>query len=164
MYLHRWLLLGAVAFAAFAPIQQANAVSVTGSATFLDTTPGNNLNFIGTFSNSGAFTIDTPTTLPDFLTITAVDTNYNFLSTATDTIKAIFTITAPNSGSGSATGTGIDTSLFFVLDAGNIHWNGPAIVDLGSAGVLTIALSDGSFFGILGGPLPSVAIDATFTL
>jgi hypothetical protein len=170
MHLHRWLLVGAVAFAAFAPIQQAQAVSVQGTASFSDIGPGgNNLYFTGVinpgvFSTGFNLSYGSPVTLADFLTITAVDTNYNFLSTATDTIKTTFSITQPSLGNGSVTGTGTDVSLLFVFDGGNIHWNGPAIVDLGGGLDLSIALSDGSFFGILGGPLPSVAINATFSL
>jgi hypothetical protein len=172
MHLQRWLLVGAVAFAAFAPIQQAQAVSVdvVGTATFSDNgSATNNLNFIGTFSNSGAFNINnlsygSPVTLSDFLTITAVDSNFNFLSSATDTIATTFNITKPASGTGTVNGTGTDVSLLFVFDAGNINWNGPALVDLGNGLELSIALSDGSFFSVLGGPLPSVVIDATFSL
>ena len=172
MRVHHWMLAGAIALAPLPLSQGARAATVTGTAAFFDLGPnGNGLNFIGTFNPSSAFNLNltsgTPVTLSDFLTITAVDTNYNLLSTATDTIKTTFNFTAPSAATGSVTGTGTDTSLFFVLDGGNIHWNGPANIAFANGLDLSITLSDASFFGALGGignAYPSVAIDATFSL
>ena len=172
MRVHHWIVAGAIALAPLPLSQGAQAATVTGTAAFFDLGPsGNGLNFIGTFNPSSAFNLNltygTPVTLNDFLTITAVDTNYNLLSTATDTIKTTFSFTAPSAANGAVTGTGTDTSLFFVFDGGNIHWNGPANVSFANGLDLSITLSDASFFGALGGlgsAYPSVAIDATFSL
>jgi len=171
MRLHQLLLFSAIAFVALAPAQKAHAATIAGTASFLDTGPsGNNLNFTGVFNPSNAFNFNLnyglPVTLTNFLTITATDTNFNLLSTATDTIKTTFNFTQPGSGSGSVFGSGEDTSLFFVFDNGNIHWNGPAVVNFGNLD-LTITLSDASFSSAFAGILtafPSVGIDATFSL
>jgi hypothetical protein len=170
MRLSQWWLLGAVALAPFVPTQHAHATTIVGTASFSDTGPsGNGLNFTGVFNPSNVLNLNltegSPLTLTNFLTITAVDSNWNFLSTATDTITTAFNFTSPP-GSGSVSGIGTDTSLFFVFDQGNIHWNAPATVNFDNGLALSIALSDASFFGVLGGilPYPSVGIDATFSL
>ena len=167
MRIRQWLLLSAVAFLFSFPIQNARAVIVSGTASFADTGPtGNGLNFLGTFNPTNAFSFNltnsSSVTLTNFLTITALDTNFDFLNTATDTISTTFNFLQPTSASGSVNGVGVDTSLLFVLDHGNIHWNGPATVDFGNGLDLTIALSDASFFSVLGNP--RVGIDATFSL
>jgi len=164
MRLHQWLLFGVLAMTPLAPTQGAYAATIAGTASFSDTGPGGNgLNFFGVFNPSNAFNLNltygSPVTLTNFLTIIAVDTNT--VGTATDTIKTNFSFTQPTVANGSVTGTGTDTSLFFVLDNGNIHWNGPAVVDFGNGLDLTIALSDGSFFGSV---LGSVGVNATFSL
>jgi hypothetical protein len=167
MRLHQWLLLGAIGFLPLVPLHQADAATVAGTALFQDTGPsGNGLMFSGTFNPSNAFNLNlsygTPVTMVDFLTITANDTN--LLGIATDTIKTTFNFTQPSSASGSVFGSGTDASLFFILNGGNIHWNGPATVNFGNGLDLTIALSDASFFS-LGNPFnTSVAIDAMFSL
>ncbi len=167
MRLHQWLLLGAVGFLPLVSLHQAEAATIAGTASFTDVGPnGNGLTFSGTFNPSSAFNLNltygTPVTLVDFLTITANDTN--LLGVATDTVKTTFNFTQPSSASGSVFGSGTDASLFFILNAGNITWNGPAAVNFGNGLDLTIALSDASFFS-LGNPFNTrVAIDATFSL
>jgi hypothetical protein len=172
MRLHQWWLFGALAFAPLLPTQNAHAVTVTGTASFLDTGPfGNGLFFNGVFNPSNAFNLDltygSPVTVANFLTIKPVNNNWAVALTATDTITTTFNLTQPEPASGSVTGTGTVTSLFFVFDHGNIHWNGPTTINFGNGLDLTIALSDASFLSLFAGiftPYPSVGIDATFSL
>jgi hypothetical protein len=172
MRLAQWWVFGALAFATVLPLQNAHAVTVTGTASFSDTGPlGNGLLFTGVFNPSNAFdlnlTYGSPVTLPNFLTIKPIVNSWGLLLSATDTITTTFNITQPGPASGSVTGTGTNASFFFVFDHGNIHWNGPTTIDFGNGLDLTIALSDASFSSLFGGiftPYPSVGIDATFSL
>src|SRR5262245_38734897 len=137
MRLRQWWVFGALAFATVLPLQNAHAVTVTGTATFSDTGPlGNGLLFTGVFNPSNEFdlnlTYGSPVTLPNFLTIKPIFNSWGLLLSATDTITTTFNITQPGPASGSVTGTGSNASLFFVFDNGDIHCNGPSTTTSGT--------------------------------
>jgi hypothetical protein len=153
----KWLLCGAVAALPLLAAPEAHATLISGTASFTDSTSGNDVNFTGSFSPaSGAFSFNaasgTPGTINNFLKISETDSfNPIFFGTefASDTLKIGFSITQPSAGNGSVTGSGSASESFFffalISADGSIHWNGPADIALANGDDLKITLSDGQF-------------------
>ncbi len=152
----------------------AHATTVSGNATFADTTSGNNLVVTAspgnTFNFSESLVLNGPSiTDNDFLTV------YTNLTTdrqqsVTDNIKVSFNITAPGTGSGTLNGTATESiSGRYDTTSGNITWNDPLSILLSNGDTLLISLQDATFSGsssncYCGNYDECAALDATFKL
>lgn len=158
--------------AAVATAGAAHATAFTGTGAFTDNGPsGNGLIFSAPNSpiNNLSLTLNTPTTINNFVSITSNDTNHAFFGNvgAADSITEAFTFTLPSSGSGSVNGTGSETTDYFfgTVDGvtGAVTWTNPGQVTFTDGAVLDISLSSASF-NPNGGANQTVQVNATFDM
>ncbi len=139
-----------MALALLASAGAASATTVTGLATFGETSDDNNLTVTAAIHNGGRFNVDglalggPAVSIRNFLTLT---TNLKGRPDQddTDNISVTFNITEPVSGTGVAGGTAeeLNELIWGFVDVvdGTVTWAEPATIDLGNGEDLLITLS-----------------------
>jgi len=146
----------------------ADPVDVSGTATFADTSTGNNglsLKAQNSPINLTDLIVGTPLSVSDFITISFIDSNFS--GTQSDSIAETFTFALADGTTGSAkiTGTGTENPSLFSGAVGSVTWTPIDAIQLSDGAELQISLSNPtSDTGYVGGNNPTVHVDATFTL
>ena len=100
--------------------------------------------------------------------IWTTETTVNPDDTIAKHIDVTFTFNPPASPGGQVNGStdGV-TQLFGIIQYGQVHWSGPAVVNFGNGGQFTLTLSDEIFnaglFGLNEGPGHGAMVEATLT-
>lgn len=182
MRISRHVMFMTFALLASAGTAAAAPITVTGTATFGDTSGNNNLTVKAAFANGGSFNVHGLTlggpavTISDFLTLTTNLTGRQQTQDDVDNISVAFNITKPVSGGGTVGGTaeeqtGVIDFQGITIDFvdGSVTWNGTGstTIALGNDEDLTIMLADDPDLdgSATGGPKQlSGDIDASFQL
>lgn len=170
---------GILRVAALSAVVSGAAASGAAAATFngLFTLGGSSFGepglVMGTSAQSGAFSVDLDTSGQsvtfDLFTIWAKETSTAGNNTQTSTLQAAFDF-AGIGASGAVTGSTRGVSTFFGLfQNASLTWGGPAVLNFGNGGVLSIALGNttsfsAGFLGLSTAPANGATVRATVTL
>ena len=148
MTLASLLKTSAAALLLSAPAAFAATTTFTGSYTvaFNSADPGLVVN-VAPSSSTGSFDLDVGQSLSfNIFDLWTTEATVNADDTVAKPISVGFALTAPASGSGTATGTTAGVSHWFgAQQFGTLDWDGPLMLSFGNTGLLQIELSDATF-------------------